>query len=206
MMRSIRLAALAIAALALAGCVSLLPKSKPAHLYRFGQPAGAELASVPAGQVSVLRAAGVFPREAAGDRILTVDGGKVAYLAESRWAAPAGVLWDQAVLAAFDADPGAVRLVSRGEPTSAAYVLRLDVRNFEANYDRGPGSAPEVLVRVRVALIPSGRTAEVSEQIIEARARAGDNRVSAIVRAYDAAVSEVLGKVVAWTNAAARPA
>jgi len=206
MMRSTRLAALAVSALALASCVSLLPKSKPAYLYRFGQPAGAEVASVPVGQVGVLRSASAFPREAAGDRILTITGGQVAYLAESRWAAPASTLWDQAVLAAFDADPGPVRLVSRGEPTSAAYVLRLDVRNFEAHYDRGPEAAPEILVRVRVALIPSGRTNEVTEQIIEARARAGDNRVSAIVRAYDAAVSEVLGKVVTWTNGAARPA
>ncbi len=205
MMRSIRFAALAISALALAGCVSLLPKSKPAHLYRFGQPAAAELASVPTGTVGVLRSTSVFPREAAGDRILTVTGGQVAYLAESRWAAPATTLWDQAVLAAFDADPGPVRLVSRGEPTSAAYVLRLDVRNFEAHYDRGPETAPEVLVRVRVAMVQSGQANAVNEQIIEARVRAGDNRVSAIVGAYDAAVSEVLGKVVSWTNGAARP-
>lgn len=206
MMRPARLAAVAVAALTLGGCVSLLPKSKPAHLYRFGQPAGAELAAVPAGSVAVLRSNSAFPREAAGDRILTVTGGQVAYLAETRWAAPATSLWDQAVLAAFDADPGPVRLVSRGEPTSAAYILRLDVRNFEAHYDRGPEAAPEVLVRVRAVLVPSGRTNEVNEQIVEARVRAGDNRVSAIVRAYDAAVAEVLGKVVSWTNGAAKPA
>ena len=45
-------------------------------------------------------------------------------------------------MTAFDADPGPVRLISRGEPAAADYVLRLDVRNFEVQYDHGPKAAP----------------------------------------------------------------
>lgn len=189
-----------LCATALGGCISLLPKSKPAHLYRFGQTAAAEaLPAAPAGFVGVIRNAGAFQRESAGDRLLTVTGGKAAYVAETRWVAPAAVLWDQALVAAFDADPGPIRLVSRGEPATADYVLRVDVRNFEARYEAGPRAAPTVLVRARAVMIRADSKA-VGEQVFEARVPASGNRVAAIVQAYDKAVGEVLGQLVAWTN------
>lgn len=208
MMRSpcLRLAVVGAAALSLSGCVSLLPKGKPADLYRFGQPVAAETANAPMGQVGVFRTNAVFQRESAGDRILTLTNGRAAYIAETRWVAPAAVLWDEAVLAAFDADPGPVRIISRGEPATAAYVLRLDVRNFETHYDRGPKVAPLVVVRVRGAITGGSGGGLVSERLFEKRVRAADNRVSAIVPAYDRAVAELLGEVVTWTSENAKPA
>ncbi len=197
----LRLAAIAAVSLALSACVSLLPKSKPAHLYRFGAAMDAGGAAIPAaGPIGVFRTSGAFQREAAGDQLLTVTDGRVAYIAETRWVAPAAVLWDEAVANAFDADPGPARLISRGEPASAEFVLRLDVRNFEAHYDAGPKAAPTVLVRVRAAMMRGSDRNRVVEQVFEARAKAADNRVTAIVPAYDKAVAEVLKQIVDWTN------
>jgi len=203
---SLAVLATASAALALSGCISLLPKSKPAHLYRFGQPTAALAAEAPQGSVGVFRTNATFQRESAGDRLLTVTDGKVAYIAETRWVAPAAVLWDQAVLAAFDADPGPTRLISRGEPAAADYVLRLDVRNFETVYEHGPKAAPTVVVRVRAALTRGTDRSQVVEKIVEKRATAASNRVGSIVPAYDKAVGEVLAEIVAWTNEQAKPA
>jgi cholesterol transport system auxiliary component len=98
-----------------------------------------------------------------------------------------------------------VRIISRGEPASAAYILRLDVRNFEAHYDRGPKAAPTVVVRVRGTISPTAGGGPLSEKIFEKRVAAADNRVGAIVPAYDRAVAEVLAEVVAWTNEQAKP-
>jgi cholesterol transport system auxiliary component len=202
----IRLMAVSGAALALSACVSLLPKAKPANLYRFGAAASADAITAPQGKVGVFRTNSTFQRESAGDRLLTVTGGEVAYLAETRWVAPAAVLWDEAVTAAFDADPGPVRLISRGEPASAEYILRLDVRNFEARYEHGPKAPPTVVVRVRGALTSGKDRGVVSERIFEAQTTAADNRVGAIVPAYDRAVAQVLKEVVAWTTEQAKPA
>ena len=202
----LRLAVVGASALSLAACISLLPKTKPSQLYRFGQPAGSEAVTAPAGQVGVFRANATFQRESAGDRILTVTNGEVAYVAESRWVAPAAVLWDEAVLAAFDADPGPVRLIARGEPASAAYILRLDVRNFEARYANGPKAAPTVVVRVRAVITRGTDRDQVTERIFEQQVTASDNRVSAIVPAYDRAVAGVLKDVVDWTSEQAKPA
>lgn len=200
----LRLVLVGASALSLAACISLLPKSKPSQLYRFGAPTGSEAVTAPAGQVGVFRTNATFQRESAGDRILTVTDGEVAYVAETRWVAPAAVLWDEAVLAAFDADPGPVRLISRGEPATAAYVLRLDVRNFEARYTNGPKAAPTVVVRVRASMTKSDR-AIAAERIFEQQVTASDNRVGAIVPAYDRAVAGVLKDVVAWTTEQAKP-
>jgi cholesterol transport system auxiliary component len=197
-----RLLTLGACAVALSGCISLLPKSKPAQLYRFGPvpAAGAPGVATRPNAVAVFRTNGTFPGEAGDDRILTVTGGKTAYIAQSRWVAPAPVLFDEAVSQAFDTSP--VRLIARGQQGRFAYALRLDVRNFEARYASGRGAAPTVVVRVHAALSRSDQTI-VGEQIFEASVPAADNRVGAIVGAYDRAVSEVLGKLVAWTEATA---
>ena len=201
----LRSVAVGTLALALSGCISLLPKTKPSHLYRFGQPASGEAVTAASGQIGVFRANATFQREAAGDRILTITNGEVAYVAETRWVAPATILWDQAVLAAFDADSGPVRLISRGEPGSAAYILRLDVRNFEARYEGGAKVAPTIVVRVRAAMTRGTDRAAIAERIFEKQVTAADNRVSAIVPAYDKAVAEVLKDVVSWTSDQAKP-
>jgi cholesterol transport system auxiliary component len=199
MIRRPLLLALAVSAVALSGCISLLPKSKPAQLYSFVPPPAAAAPSS-AKAAAVFRTNGSFQQESADDRLLTVTGGHAAYVADSRWVAPASVLFDQAVSQAFDASP--VRLIARGQQGKAAYALRLDVRNFEAHYDNGDKAAPTVVVRLHAALNKADQTL-VGEQMFEAKVTAGDNRVGAIVSAYNKAMGEVIGKLVAWTQASA---
>ncbi|MEI9891231.1 MAG: ABC-type transport auxiliary lipoprotein family protein [Caulobacteraceae bacterium] len=137
--------------LTLGGCISVFPKAKPVQMYRFGEAVPAP--SAPAGAaVIVQKGATVFPPAASSDRILTTTGSETAYIGGARWVGPASVMFDEALLKAFDA-PGSPRLVERGEPLAAASTLRLDVRAFEARY---PG--PTVVVRVRATIIrtPTG--------------------------------------------------
>lgn len=195
------------AALALSACVSLLPDTKPSQLYSFG--AGmTEDAATPRSAESfglILPSTG-FARAASGDRILTMTGAEAAYVASARWVAPASVLFEEAVARAFDANTGPARLVTRGEVREAASVLRLDVRQFETVYDRGQDAAPLVVVRVRATLVSRDDRALAAEEIFQAEIRAGDNRVSQIVSAYDAAVGQVLAELVDWSNRTGAPA
>ncbi|MDX5329791.1 MAG: ABC-type transport auxiliary lipoprotein family protein, partial [Caulobacteraceae bacterium] len=79
-------------------------------------------------------------------------------------------------------------------------VLRIDVRRFEAVYDRGEKAAPKVVVRVRATLVSREDRSLVGERIFETESRASANRVSSIVEAFDAASAEVLTDLVDWTN------
>ena len=196
--------ALAVTALALSlsGCISVFPKAKPASLYRFGESDVSVPKGPPGAMFGVLKAPSAFTRAAAGDRILTSSNGEVAYIADARWVSPAFVLFEEAVARAFQNDPGRARLIGRGEVAKADLVLRLEVRTFEADYVNGPKAAPEVVVRVRGVMNRNSDRALVGDQVFEARVKAADNRVSAIVPAFDQATAKVLGDVVAWTNAA----
>jgi cholesterol transport system auxiliary component len=201
MIRRPLLLALAVCAVGLSGCISLLPKTKPSQLYSFvPAPAAAAAAPTAANAVAVFRTNGSFQSESADDRLLTMTNGHAAYIAQTRWVAPAAVLFDQAVSQAFDASP--IRLIARGQQGRSAYGLRLDVRNFETRYDAGGRAAPTVVVRVHAALNKADQTV-VGEQIFEARVTAGGNRVGAIVSAYDKAMAEVIKQLVAWTQTAA---
>lgn len=215
--RAFALAALAAASVGLSGCISLFPKAEPATLYRFGTAPAAAPAATPAGTpasggFAILKGPTGFPRAAATDQILTMTGGEAAYIAEGRWVSPAIVLFDEALSRAFDADAGPARLVSRGEILRSDYTLKLDVRSFETQYVNGQKAAPEVLVAVRALLTRNSDSVVVGEQMFETRVPASENRISAIVAAYDAAVSQTLRELVLWTNgrgapgAAVRPA
>jgi cholesterol transport system auxiliary component len=199
----VRAGVAALGALTLAGCISLFPKSDPAQLYRIDATAPANRAAPGAtGPRGVLKLNTVFPRASGGDRILTVTGQETAFIAESRWVAPVQILFDEAVARAFDG-PGATRLIGRGESGRADMVLRLDVRNFEAVYLDGKDAAPTVVLRMRAVTSRTSDRSLIAEKLFEAKVRAGDNRVGAIVAAFNEAVGSVLTELVGWTDAAA---
>ncbi len=194
----LRVAVVAACAVALSGCISLLPKSKPAQLYRFGPPVAAAPATPPGpNAVAIFLTNGSFQEESSDDRLLTMTGGKAAYIAGSRWVAPAETLFDEALSRSFDASP--VRLIARGQQGRTAYALRVDVRTFETRYDAGEKAAPTVLIRVHAALTRADQSS-VGEQDFEARVPASDNRVGPIVAAYNSAIGDVIGKIVGWTE------
>jgi cholesterol transport system auxiliary component len=190
----------AAATLGLAGCAfSLFPKTPPAQLYTLhvnapAPPAGAERS------FNVERMPSDFAHEAQGDRILTVDGDQAAYIAAARWAAPASQLFDQAETVAFESASGPARLLRTGDASAAALSLRLDVQTFEARYLAGPKAAPTVVVSVHALLVAANTRKVVADQVFESQRAASDNRVSAIVTAFNDATTEVLAHIVDWTG------
>ena len=91
------------------------------------------------------------------------------------------------------------RLVTRGEVAKADYVLKLDVRTFEARYP-GPKLAPEVVVETRAMLTRNDNRELVAEEVFISRVQASENRVGSIVAAYDQATDEVISDIYAWVN------
>ena len=194
-----RAALAAILTLMLSGCISLFPKVPPAQLYRFGvEPAQTQAAAV--GGFNVQRLPITFTYAANGDRILTADGTSTAYIAGARWVAPAPSLFDEAESQAFQNAQGPARLLRVGDAASAPVSLRLDVQAFEARYENGPKAAPTVVVAVHAVLISTLDRKVLGDEVFISRQPAADNRVGAIVSAFDAAVGDVLGRIVDWTG------
>jgi cholesterol transport system auxiliary component len=60
-----------------------------------------------------------------------------------------------------------------------------------------------VVIRVRANLTHIADRKALAVRMFESRKKVDDNRVSAIVPGYDAAVTDVLSQIVTWTNAEA---
>ena len=199
--RTMLAAVLLTASLGLGGCISVFPKAKPVQLYRFGATPMA-LSGTPAvngAPFNLMRGSTAFSSQAQSDRILTVSGQQTAYIADARWVSPAVVLFDEALGRAFDSAGGPARLVDRGELASATVGLKLDVQNFEARYPV-EGAAPTVVIRVHGVLLRLTDRHLLSDRVFEVRTSAGDNRIGAIVQAFESANADIQAQIVAWTE------
>jgi cholesterol transport system auxiliary component len=191
-----------LASLTLGGCITLFPKAIPAQLYRFGAQTQAAAAQTPTpgAPFNLQRGQTQFARAAQSDAILTSNGAETAYLADSRWVAPAVILFDEAVDQAFDASGGPARRTPRGEAGVGGVTLRLDVQTFEARYPGSKDAAPTVVVRVRALLARTSDARVLADRTFDVQKPADENRVGAIVKAFDAAARDAIGQIVAWTE------
>ena len=192
------LAIAAVAALSLSGC-ALLSSPDPVQLYRFGDAAGS-VATPAATPVQVKLRALEMPQAAQGDRLLGVTGSEAAYIGGARWVSPALMLYSDALDASFASQARAVRLIGRRELTPTTRLLDIDVRVFETRYDYA-GGLPTVVITARARLLRFPERTVVSEQTFTVSQPAGENRVSAIVEAYDVATRDLNTQIVGWTDA-----
>ena len=144
-----------------------------------------------------------FDAAASSDRILTRTGTQAAYIAASRWVAPAATLFEEALNRSFERTPGAPHLARRGGLVGAPLMLTLDVQAFEVRYDQGGGAAPEVEVRVHAMLVRPSNRSLAAERTFTTEVPASVNRVGPIVESFQTAVQKTLADLIAWTTAVA---
>ena len=192
-------AALAVAAGLLGGC-SLLSTPDPVQLYRFGDPAVTRADAAVAQPVSIALRRIEFPEAVREDRILGVTGAETAYIGGARWVSDAAMLYTDSVEQAFETQAQRVRLMGRREGGLRGRGLDLSVRTFEARY-AAPGATPSATIVVRARLVDPENRTPASERTFSVSQPATENRVSAIVAAFDVAVRDVNTQIVAWTDA-----
>lgn len=79
----------------------------------------------------------------------------------------------------------------------ADFVLKTDLREFQAEYLTGPIPKAHVTVIAKLVQIP--RRAIVGSKKFEAIVQAESDSMEAIVKAFDAALGKVLKRLVGWT-------
>lgn len=194
---------LLITALTLTGCGGLLGGGGKADLYRFGNTAAPALGQSPASvtqPVLVFYPGSSFQPAIQGDRILTVAGSQARYIAGARWVSPAADLFDAATVAELERLAPTVRVIRSGEFPSAEYILVIDVRHFEASYTRGVEMPPDVIVNARAKLIRRSDRSIVGEWPVAHSEPAQDNRVTAIVSAFERGTAAVTGQIATLTQ------
>ena len=132
-----------------------------------------------------------------GTRIAVRErGAELQVLGGARWSDSVPELLQALVLRAFE-DSGRILGVARqATALTADYSLALDLRAFEARYD--DAGAPSVHVAFSAKLV-GGNNRVLAARTFEARVQAGGREAPAVVQAFEAALSETLGELVAWT-------
>ena len=208
------LACASAVALLLGGCAGSLLKSDAAapDTFRLGVAAtmapAAGATSPPAGlAIAVAR-----PRAAAAidtDRIAVHSAGnRFDYYLDARWAESAPQMLQQNLVGALAATGqfgGGVMTAPARMPTEL--LLDVKLRRFEV-VATGPdaassGAAPVVHVQVQASLVDQRRTARVTSFISEAAVPASENRLSAVIAAFDRANAQVVSDIAARVQAAA---
>ena len=211
--RILQLGGAAALALAMSGC-ALLKSPPPVQLYRFGLPmdAPSTQGDVPAPLTVSIRNID-FPEASGDDRLLGVTGVETAYISGARWVSPASTLFDDSLKAAFANRADRIRVLGRREPGTPPLILQVTVTTFEARY-AAPGAVPDVVVTARAQLrsTPERRAGGGTirpeegrsvERVFNVTQPAGDNRVSAIVAAFDTATRDINTQIADWTIASA---
>ena len=201
-------------ALLLGGCAgNLLQSDAPApDTFRLGVAATTASTDSATSASSALALVVARPRAATAidtDRIAVRSAGsRFDYYSAARWAEPAPQMLQENLVSALAATAqfggGVMTAPAR---TPAELLLDVELRRFEAvtaGADAADsGAAPVVHVQVQVSLVDSRRAARVTSFVSEAAVPASENRLSAVIAAFDRANAQVVNDISARVQAAA---
>lgn len=98
------------------------------------------------------------------------------------------------------------RIISIGRESiglRADYILKTELREFQAIYPQGTNedddTPPDVLVRLNAKLVQTPQRVIIAGENFEQRQTVGSNRIEPIIAAFDEALGEVMRDLVAWT-------
>ena len=202
-----------MALLALGGCSGLLSSRSAAPVTYVLRPAmAADAASVPpsstasarpsAPSLQVQRVA-VAPGYARDEILLTQPDRRLDVFAASRWPDALPVVVERLVVDALR-QHGAWSVVhDAAAPFAADQLLRVTVRRFDAEY-AAAGGPPTVRVVLDATIARRGDRAVLAAFTAEASSAASEDRMSAIIAAFERATGSALSQVAGTAAAESR--
>ncbi len=125
---------------------------------------------------------------------------KLDYFADVAWTDRAPQMVQTLIVESFE---NSGRIVSVGRESiglRANYVLKTELREFQAEYvENGLSSPPTIRVRMNAKLVEIPRRTIIAGDNFEATTSATNNSLDAIVLAFDDALGKVLKRLVEWT-------
>jgi cholesterol transport system auxiliary component len=124
------------------------------------------------------------------------------YYADSVWTDRLPLLLQSLMVEAFEADGRIAEVGRDAYGLTRGYLLRTDIRQFEAQYKGPTTSPPEIVVVLELQLSADSQGRSVGKRLISARAHPSQDKVDAIVIAFDTATGYALTQSVAWVHQA----
>ncbi|HEY2465109.1 MAG TPA: ABC-type transport auxiliary lipoprotein family protein [Steroidobacteraceae bacterium] len=204
-----RTLSLVLLCVTLAGCAGSLFKNKaaPPAMYMLGAtrsvaaadpsgaaaPGGTPPGANPAADLAVLR-----PRVRAGlgtDRIAALyPDRRMDYYADARWSGPLDEVVQDLAVQELHANSALRNVSGDASVFASAYWMEIEVIDFQAEYSDA-GGAPTVHVHLQARIGDSSDRHVLGRFEPDVREAAADNRMSAIVDAYNRAADIALGEI-----------
>jgi cholesterol transport system auxiliary component len=121
------------------------------------------------------------------------------YYADSVWTDRLPLLLQTRMIEAFEADGGVTDVSRDADGFVRGYLLRTDIRQFEARYPSQAAGPPEIAVTLELHLSTGAEGRLVDSTLISAQANSAQNKLDSIVTAFDAAAGHALSESVTWT-------
>lgn len=184
-----------------AACTGSLFQSKaaPPTIYMLSPVTGSAAPAAPDPEIPVDLAV-LKPRLRPGletDRIAVLyPDRRLDYFADARWSGPLGEVVQDLAVQEFHARAHLRTVSGDASVFASAYWLEIEVADFKAEYTSA-GAPPTVRVRLRARLGGSGNRQILGQFTADAEQPAAQNRLTAIVDAYDRAADSALAQIVA---------
>lgn len=122
------------------------------------------------------------------------------YYANALWVDVVPVMVQTLVIETLDSTR-AIQAMSPAEAagTRPGYLLRMNIREFQAEYPNGTSKPPTVNIRLQPRLLQLPRRLEIAELDESAAIEASGTAIEDVVRAFDDALGKVLKRIGIWT-------
>jgi cholesterol transport system auxiliary component len=123
------------------------------------------------------------------------------YFANAAWQEQLPSIIQGNLVSAFEASGRIDQVVRDTEGIRTDYLLKIDIRDFEARYDQ-PDAAPAAVVGLEAILVDRKERNLAARISVKKESAATQNSVEASVEAMDRALGAALADIVRWTMAA----
>ena len=124
----------------------------------------------------------------------------IDYFANVSWTDRGPLMLQSLLVQSFENSGGITAIARESLALRADYILRPELRHFEAQY--GAGANPSAVIQIDVQLVKMPDRSITARRILQASVPAAENQVPAIVTAFDAAFHQVAREMVEWALAA----
>ncbi len=184
-------------ALAVAGCAGVLPgQGTPPKLFTLS-PKSTYADDLPRASWQLVVEVPVAAESLNTHRIaLRHDPLSLEYYRDVRWTERAPVMVQTLLIESFENTGKIVAVARKATDLRADYVLKTDLREFQAEYDGA--DPPFAHVRVNAKLVKLPQRTIIASHTAERRLRAKGNDMRQIVYAFDGALGGTLKTIVEW--------
>ena len=130
---------------------------------------------------------------------------RLDYYAGAVWTENAPAMVQTLMIESFESTRRIVAVGREAIGLRPDYILKTDLREFQAVYYDSDGPGPTVLVRMNAKLVQMPERRIIAARTVEREVEAESSRLADIIIAFDAALGRVLKEIVVFTLTAPPP-